>query len=353
MNISLLYNSSVLLDDVVESVEWSGDIHAAYRTLVVTLTNTIDGNSPAANFELGRELLFRSDGVEVFRGFIFATRTDQAGLTVLTAYDENVYLTKNVVSKRFVNVTAAQIVQTLCTEFDVQVGTIEDTGYVIPKLILEDATLWDVFITALTLTYKQTGRRYYIYASGGALNLVSRNARLATYALESTSNLTAANYAQSIEDLRNQVRAVAGDLTDPAKPPKSVLVRDDDSIARYGLMQHIERADTDATDAQLQQLAQERLAELNVITDEATITCLGYDDTYAGTSVYVYEPITRIMGAYYVTADVHEYSASGQHAMTLTLSATDDLPTLHYSPPPEPEVTAQNSGTNYVWESWF
>jgi hypothetical protein len=157
-----------------------------------------------------------------------------------------------------------------------------------------------------------------------------------------------ANYSQSIEDLRNQVRVIAGDINDPEKTPIIEIARDQDSVARFGLMQHLENADEDATAAQVKQLAEQRLVELNVIKDEAVLTALGYDDTYAGTCVYVYEPMTRIVGGYYVTADMHSYS-NGIHTMELTLSATDELPTLEYVPPAE----SKKSSSSYVWESWF
>lgn len=339
MNISVIYNGAngdTYLDEIVQSVTWFGDIYVAHRTLTITLLNTRDGNGPAETYEVGREVRFYSEGAERFRGFIFRTEIDQVGTLTITAYDESVYLAKNTDTKRFVNVTASQVVRTLCTEFDIEAGEIADTGYVIPKLILNNMTLWNMMTTALTVTYRQTGRRYFIYASVGRLNLVERNARLATNAIESATNLMTACYSQSIEDLRNQVRVIAGDINDPEKRPIIETVRDDESVARFGLMQALEQADSDAAAAEIKQLAAQRLADLNVIDDEATITALGYDDTYAGVSVYVYEPMTQIMGGYYVTADTHTYSA-GLHTMALTLSATDDLPTMEYVPPYEPK----------------
>jgi len=333
MNISVVYDNSLYLTDIVQEITWSGDVNLAYRSLVITLVNTLNGKEPEITFELGKEIRFLSEDMELFRGFIFRTSIDQGGMMSLTVYDANVYLVKNEDTRKFTNMTASQIVRSLCNDFGIAYGTIEDTGYVIPKLVLRDMTLWNMMVTALTVTLKQTGRRYYIYADKGALHLVARKKRVAKYVIESATNLTSASYAQSIEDLRNQVRVIGGD----DKKPLTSTVKDAASITRFGIMQHLENADSDATAAQVKQLAEQRLKELNVIDDEATITALGFDDVKSGVCTYVYDKMTGILGGYYVSTDTHTFS-NGMHTMSLTLSATDDLPTLEYTPPVEVKV---------------
>ncbi|WP_141500973.1 XkdQ/YqbQ family protein [Paenibacillus luteus] len=347
MNIRVLYNNEYYIDEIVQDVEWSGDVKQAYRTLTVSLLNTNDGSGTLLNFEIGRELRFISDGAELFRGVIFRREIDQSGAMTLVAYDENVYLTKNEDTKKFTKVTASQIVRQLCTEFGINVGTIADTKYVIPKLILRDMTLWNMITTALTVTRKQTGRRYFVYASQGRLHLAERKDRKAAYLLESSSNLLTASYSQSIEDLRNQVRVIGG----KEKAPVIAVASDSASAARYGTMQHLENADTDATSAEVRQLAAQLLKELNVIDDEATVTALGYGDTFAGVSVYVYDAMTAIVGNYYVSSDSHSYT-NGNHTMSLTLSATDDLPTLEYTPPAEP-AAKKTKKAEEDWKYWL
>ncbi|MNP82557.1 hypothetical protein D3C76_1812330 [compost metagenome] len=41
------------------------------------------------------------------------------------------------------------------------------------------------------------------------------------------------------------------------------------------------------------------------------------------------ESVTGILGGYYVSADEHKFE-SGSHTMSLTLSATDDIPKMEY-----------------------
>lgn len=330
--VSVVYGDTVL-DPIVELIMWSGDIKQAYRTIDVTLTNTSDGLTRLIEFEIGRELrlIVTETGVELFRGVIFTSNIDVSGRMTITARDENVYLTKNFDTKKFTNQTATSIVRQLCDEFGVPYGELADTGYVIPKLIREEMSLWDMMVTALTLTREQTGRRFYIYSRGGLLYLAERKEKVAIMVIEVGTNLLTASYRQSIEDLRNQVKILGGDRE---KKPITVTVKDQALIDRFGLMQHVEIVDSDMAASQVRQRADKLLAQKAVIDDEAIINAIGNPEIVAGTAVYVIEPMTGILGAYYVSTDNHTFE-DGIHKMTLTLTATDDLPTIEYTPPKE------------------
>lgn len=321
--IEVLYEGAPLL---VESAEWSGDVTQAARKLDVSFINTVDGRTQAKKIEHGRELRLVYDGRELFRGVIFAHRIDDRGRMTATAYDENTYLTRNYDTRRFANAKASDIVRRLCGDFGIAVGTIADTGYVIPKLILRDKSLWEMMITALTYTQKQTGRRFIITSREGRLHLHERKDQVVRWLIESGRNITNASYSQSIEDMRTQVKVIGGD---PEKAPVIATAKDDALIARFGIMQHLENVDPDMTRSQVEQRAKQLLVELGTIDDNAQVTALGNPDVIAGSAVYARESMTGIVGGYYVSADHHTF-ARGNHTMTLTLSATDDLPQMQY-----------------------
>ncbi|MGF9711618.1 XkdQ/YqbQ family protein [Paenibacillus naphthalenovorans] len=328
--ISVIYNNDVYLDPVVTSVTWSGDITQAARRLEVSLKNTVDGVKQALEIELGRELRLYSDGDELFRGIIFAHDINARGDMTITAYDEAIYLTKNMDTRKFTAMTASSIIRQLCTEFGVEIGEIADTSYVIPKLILRDKTLWDMMTIALTETRKQNGRRFWLTARAGALSLIERGEKRVDWILENGTNILDASYSQSIEDMRNQVRVIGGDED---KAPISVTVKDSALIDRFGTMQHLERMGSDAKQAEVAQLARQLLDQLSKITDEARVEALGNVEVTAGTAVYVIEEMTRIVGGFYVITDSHTWR-NGVHRMSLTVSGDESLPRLDYDEPP-------------------
>lgn len=334
------YDGRYIIDNLVESITWSGDILQAARWVTVVINNTTDGIVPLITFEEGRELrIYDDNDIEIFRGIIFYQSINSKGVVNLKAYDENIYLTKNSDSRKFVNVKASDIVRRLCNDFGIAYGTIADTGYVIPKLILRNYTLWDMMITALTETRKQTGRRFYIYSDQGRLHLAERKEKVAALIIERGTNLIYASYFRSIEDMRNKVRVFA----DSEGGSRSVTVQNQQLIDRYGLMQYAETLPGDVTPSELKQRANELLEQLGVVDDEASIEAIGDFNIRSGMAVYVVEPMTGILGSYYVVSDEHVI-IDGVHKMYLTLSATDELPTLEYVPPLETSTSSSASG---------
>jgi hypothetical protein len=323
--IKVIYDNTDITP-VVSSVEWSGDVMQACRTLNVSLTNTLDGRKRLFTFEKGKEIRFYNYGTELFRGVIFADEISSDGTHTITAYDENVYLTKSIDSRTFKKMKASDIVKRLCSDFGIPVGSIADTGYVIPKLILRDKSLYDMIITALTETKKHTGRRFILLNKGGKLVLQERKAQVTQFILENGVNIISARYSQSIEDMKTQVKVIGGD---DEKKPIVATVKSDALIKKYGIMQHLENADSKLKKSQIEQLARQLLKEHGTIDDEASVEAIGIDSVIAGTSVYAKEPLTGIMGGYYVITDSHRYE-NGTHMMSITLSATDELPTLEY-----------------------
>jgi hypothetical protein len=331
VTISVIYDDTII-DPLVTSVTWSGDITQAYRKLDVTIKNTQDGRTQVITVELGKQLTLLDDNTELFRGVIFASNINASGLMQITAYDEAVYLTKSIDSRKFSNMAASDIIRELCADFGVEVGKIADTGYVIPKLILRDMTLWDMMTTALTETRNQTSRRFLIQSNTGSLNVIERGERVVSFILDDSTNIIDASYALSIEDMRNQIKVIGGDED---KNPIEFMVKDVDTIEKFGVMQHLERADSDLTRSQLEQLAKVLLAAKSVINDDASVTALGDTSVTSGVSVYVREALTSIVGAFYVVTDSHMWEGD-TYKMALSISGDESLPNLEYEPPVEP-----------------
>jgi hypothetical protein len=166
--VNVIYDDTVI-DALVTSISWSGDMQQAARKLDVSLTNTQDGLTRIMDFEEGREirLVMQDDGAELFRGVVFTQYLNLRGQQTITAYDENVYLAKNNDSRRVVKTTASEVVRQLCEEFGIEYTDLPDTGYVIPRMIFNEATLWDIIQTVLTETRAQTGRRYSSIRAAG------------------------------------------------------------------------------------------------------------------------------------------------------------------------------------------
>ncbi|EMI10364.1 XkdQ/YqbQ family protein [Anoxybacillus gonensis] len=323
--IKVIYND-MDITHIVASVEWSGDVMQACRSLRCLIKNISLHRKRLLTVENGKGIRFFNGEQELFRGIVFTNEINIDGLHSIVAYDENVYLTKSMDTRKFINMKASHIVQRICSDYGISTGFIADTGYVIPKLILRDKTLYDMIITALTETKKHTGRRFILFNKNGKLILQERKSQITKFIIEDGVNIISARYSQSIEDLKTQVKVIGGDSE---KKPITATVKNDELIKKFGIMQHLENADSKLNKSQIEQLARQLLKEHGTIKDEATLDTVGIDEVVAGTSVYVKEKVTGIVGGYYVISDSHRYE-NGVHTMSLVLSATDELPSLEY-----------------------
>ncbi|MGN7455500.1 XkdQ/YqbQ family protein [Paenibacillus pasadenensis] len=303
------------------SIRWSGDVKQAARKLVVELVNTADGRSRLAEIDKGGELrLAGESGAELFRGVVFADSIDSGGRMSATAYDENIYLTKTKDSRLFRRMTADGIIRQLCGEFGVPVGELASTGFVIPKLIQRDKTLYEMMTKALEMTEEQNGRRFELGSREGRVELRERSAQLVPWRIEAGRNLLSASCSQSMEEMKTQVKVMG---LDPQRTEQAVVVRSAELAERFGVMQHFVKPSAAMSRSMMQQQADELLRQLATFADEARIEALGIEEAVSGAVVKVEERLSGIVGRYAITADEHSYEG-GAHRMALTLTAMEE-----------------------------
>lgn len=324
MNIRFLIRD-IDLADFIESITWEGHSEKPNRSLTVIFKNTVDGRNKAFAISNGEAVQFFIDNRRIFIGVVFSTDIDESGNMTVNCFDRNYYTLKSNTTRQFKNKKASDVVRLLAKDFNIPIGTIENTSYVIPKLILRNHSLYDMMMKAIVLTYKQTGKRFFFGNEDGKLTLRQHKNNVTPWILAAGSNLTKASYSLSIEDTKTQVQVVGGKDNKFSHTAKSVS-----SQKLYGVMQHYEEIDEDATKSQVKQRAETLLKEMNVINDQASISAIGIFDVITGCGVYVREPMTGLAGGYYVTSDTHTIR-NGVHEMQLEISKSLEMPIIEIS----------------------
>ncbi|MDF2592913.1 MAG: hydrolase [Clostridia bacterium] len=123
-------------------------------------------------FEAGNAVRLRINNTDVFYGFVFSKKFDNNRIITVTAYDQLRYL-KNKDTVSYENKTASDLIKKLAADFNLQVGTIEDSEYIIASRIEKNQTLFDMIQTALDLTLQNKKRMYVLYDDFGKLTLKS------------------------------------------------------------------------------------------------------------------------------------------------------------------------------------
>lgn len=125
---------------------------------------------PDVDVQEGNAVRFKFNGEPVFYGFIFSKNRDKGDLISIVAYDQLRYL-KNKDTYIYTNKTANELIAMITQDFNLQTGTLENTGFKITSRIEDNKTLFDIIQTALDLTLQNKKQMYVLYDDFGKLTL--------------------------------------------------------------------------------------------------------------------------------------------------------------------------------------
>lgn len=244
------------------------------------------------DFEEGACVQFSYGDKKLFRGYVFSRKQDKNGIVSVTAYDQLRYL-KNKDIYAFAGVTASQILKQIADDFKLQLGDVDDTKYVIPKMRASNETLFDIIQKALDHTYlfskNESGefekKRYILFDDFGKICLKEVGALDVPILVDSE---TAENFSfeSSIDkDTYNKVKLYE-DNKDTGK--REVYIAEDSANqARWGILQMTESVNTQRT-MNPEQKAKIMLDSHNFAKKNLTIShAFGDCRVRAGSRIYV------------------------------------------------------------------
>lgn len=110
------------------------------------------------------------NGKQFFHGFIFEMRRGKDQYWDIIAYDQMRYLL-NKDTFSYTGKKASEVIKELAEDFELLVGELDDTGYVIDKRREANASILDMCQNALDLTMIHTDRLFTLYDDCGKLML--------------------------------------------------------------------------------------------------------------------------------------------------------------------------------------
>ena len=197
------------------------------------------------------------DGQLIFLGWVFTKTRDRYAVIDVICYDQLRYL-KAQASYCFVGRTAGEIIREIAQDLQLTVGNLEDTGWPIPSLIMEEKSCLDIISTALQKTLLATGTLYTFFDDGGALSLREAGSMVASGVVGEKSLLTGYSYKTDIDhETYNSIKlARPNEATGKADV---FQVMDSGNIDRYGLLQFYQTVDENLNDAQVESQARAML----------------------------------------------------------------------------------------------
>ena len=271
------------------------------------------------NFQEGNPVRLTVDGVPLFYGFVFTKRRDKGRTIDVTAYDQLRYLkNKDTVTEE--GLKASELLQRLAADFRLNLGEVEDTGYVIDTIVEENQTLFDMLQNALDETLQHTGQLFVLYDAVGKLTLKNINSMRLDLLIDAE---TAENfdYTSSIDEQTYNKISLSFEDEQTGKRERFVA-QDGEKMNQWGVLQYHESLRTNTGAAAK---AEALLKLYDRKTRRLTIrNALGDLRVRAGSAVMISLNLGDIIAKQFMLVEkvTHSFSAD-KHLMELTVIGGD------------------------------
>ena len=284
-----------------------------------TAFNEKDKYMPKMPIAPGDKVIFLNDvGKTVFSGMIVDENYYGEYIHTYTAYDYGWHLNKNEVIVQFRELSADAAIQKLCGDFGIPVGKIASMPTKISKIyngdVLSDC-IKDIIKQAeadLAKSFRMEVRENKLYIEPYSDLIIKASFKPASNlaAFDQTKAPADEQGQRSIADMSNSIKVVSAD-----EQAAQVIAEasDAESIAKYGLLQKVQKA-TDKNSAQAGNIAKNTLLELNKVTGGKGVTLLGDDNVRSGR-------ILNYQGEAYLVKSCSHYYNGATHTMQVELEA--------------------------------
>ena len=267
-------------------------------------------NSKGISFVNGGVLQVRDGSRGLFHGYIFTiekksgvlsretqladylqntqTPNSENGYISITAYDQLRYL-KNKETYVFKQKRADEIIASIANDFELKIGTLANSGYIIPLMLEDNQELFNIIEKAIDLTIVNTGKAWRFFDNFGTLEFTELKSNLTDIVIGESSLAQSYTASESIDkDYYNQVKLVRDVAKDSNAPRKVFLQKDSEAQRRYGVLQYYDVVNANASLTQVEKSSQELLSLYNQPKKTISLKCLIDTRVRAGIGVYVH-----------------------------------------------------------------
>ena len=221
---------------------------------------------------------------EMFRGIILSVDDGNPKVNKYTVADFGWYLNKSKETYQFNSMPAYKAITKVCADFNIPIHIIPELNQLITKIYF-DKTISEIIVDILELcgggyNYDITAYGLRVYKIGEIV--IQPNFKLSpnTKSVDSVFLRGIESHSVSMEEMKNSIKVIT---EKDEKYTVQKVLRDEDSISKYGLLQEVIKIDPEKENANT--VATQNLAELNklketysfeIIEDVNSYTRAGY-----------------------------------------------------------------------------
>ena len=312
--ILIQHGSSIQFPAVVEGAKLTLERKGSPGKLTFTVVK-----DSALNFQEGDPVKLTVGGIPMFYSFVFTKKRSREKTIDVVAYDQLRYL-KNKDTLIDEGLKASDILKRLATDFRLNLGTVEDTGYTLETVVEENQTLFDMIQNALDETLRNTKQLFILYDDCGSLTLKNINS-LKTDLLIDASTAEDFDYSSSIDEQTYNKIKLAFNVEKTGKR-ELFVAQDGGNMNQWGVLQYFEQIQSETGAAAK---ANALLGLYNRKTRRLTVkNAFGRPDIRGGSAVMVSLNLGDIVANQFLVVDRVTHTFRGnEHFMDLVLFGGD------------------------------
>ena len=194
------------------------------------------------NFQEGNPVKFTVDGTTMFYGFVFTKSRKANSPTIdVVAYDQLRYLkNKDTITEE--GLKASDLLKRIATDFRLNLGTVEDTGYTLETIVEENQTLFDMIQSALDETLMNTKQLYVLYDDAGKLTLKNINTMKLNLLIDEETGENFSYESSIDEQTYNKIKL---DYNNEKTGKRELFIAQDGAkMNQWGVLQYFEEVQT-------------------------------------------------------------------------------------------------------------
>lgn len=230
----------------------------------------------------GSTVRFKYNNSNIFFGYVFKVGQNSSDESIVTAYDQLRYCKAKdtiIVS----NSTLGGLAKKMCNYFGLRIGNVDNSSFILPNSIQDDKTWLDIMYNAISDTLMAVGSKYSLRDEFGYVALRDIEDLKLNLILGDESLAYDYEYEKSIDDEFYNLIKLVSDNESTGKRDV-YIVKDSNSINKYGLMQYFEVLDKNYNNSQAKTMADNLLKLYNRETETLNIKCIGDTSVRAGNS---------------------------------------------------------------------
>lgn len=305
------------ISELVGDIEWSTFLRDQPGKLTFDFIN--DGT---VSFDHGSPVQFKVGNKGVFSGYYFTKSHTKDKIQEITCYDQLRYFQNKDVDVLEAK-TASQYFEKKCKEFLTggKYKVITPSSYVIPYVVYDNVTLYEMMKDSIDRTLMNTRKFYTIRDNYGVLEFNDIKNLDTGLVIGDDSLLEDFDYTSSIDEKTYNKIILYKDNKKDKKNRIYSSQKDDNSRAKWGLLQYVEGGNQGLNKAQMDQKAIALLNTYNTPSYGLTLDAIGDLRVFAGSTIYVkISDITdiKVDEKIIVTSCIHSFK-NNEHKMKMSV----------------------------------